>query len=63
MANPFVITVDTTQVDSYFNGLSARASTPSPAYIAIGEYLTRVADQTFPASRPQTASGGHPIAD
>ena len=63
MANPFVVTVDTSQVDSYFSGLSARASTPSPAYIAIGEYLTRVADQTFPASRPQTASGGHPIAD
>ena len=63
MTNPLVITVDTTQVDGYFNGLSVGASNPSPAYIAIGEYLTRVADQTFPASRPQTASGGHPIAD
>lgn len=55
MANPFVITVDTTQVDSYFNGLSARASTPSPAYIAIGEYLTRAADQNF--ARQQTPDG------
>ena len=55
MTNPLVITVDTTQVDGYFNGLSVRASTPSPAYIAIGEYLTRAADQNF--ARQQTPDG------
>lgn len=55
MATPFTVIVDASQAVDYYDGLLARASNPRPAYIAIGEYLIRAADQNF--ARQQSPDG------
>lgn len=55
MATPFTVIVDADQAVSYYDGLLARATNPNPAYIAIGEYLIRAADQNF--ARQQSPDG------
>ena len=55
MATPFTVIVDASQAVDYYDGLLARASNPRPAYIAIGEYLIRSADQNF--ARQQSPDG------
>lgn len=55
MATPFTVIVDADQAVSYYDGLLSRAANPRPAYIAIGEYLIRSADQNF--ARQQSPDG------
>ena len=55
MAMPFAVVVDAGQAVGYYDGLLSRAANPRPAYIAIGEYLIRSADQNF--ARQQSPDG------